>query len=71
MAFYGCDTLENVYLTNSITKFDVAAFWYCTSLTEFHFDGTVEEWNAIDKGANWDRGLNDYTVYCTDGEIKG
>lgn len=71
MAFYGCDTLEKVYLSNSITRFDVAAFWYCTSLTEFHFDGTVEEWNAIDKGANWDRGLNDYTVYCTDGEIKG
>ena len=71
MAFYDCDNIEKVYLSNSVTKFDVAAFWYCDNLTEFHFDGTVEEWNAINKGANWDRGLNSYTVYCTDGEIKG
>lgn len=70
-AFYDCDSIEKVYLTNSITKFDVAAFWHCDNLTEFYFDGTVEEWNAINKGANWDRGLNGYTVYCTDGEIKG
>ena len=71
MAFYDCDTIERVYLTNNITKFDVAAFWNCDNLSEFHFDGTMEEWTAIDKGDNWDRGLYSYTVYCTDGEIQG
>ena len=43
---------------------------YCMSLTEIHYDGTMEEWGAITK--YWD--LSAYsvpcTIYCTDGEIK-
>ena len=30
---------------------------------------TLEQWNAIEKGVDWDLDTADYTIYCTDGQI--
>ena len=40
-----------------------------TSLISFIFDGTIEQWMNLSKGIDWDNGTDDYTIYCTDGEI--
>ena len=44
-----------------------SAFQNCERLVKITFGGTVEEWNAIEKGTDWDEGTGDYTVYCTNG----
>ena len=61
--------LEKVTLPASITEIGKAAFYQCKSLTDITFLGTVEQWNAIEKGTNWDKDSGNYTVHCTDGDI--
>ena len=61
--------LEKVTLPASITEIGKAAFYQCTSLTDITFLGTVEQWNAIAKSADWDKNSGNYTVHCTDGDI--
>ncbi len=65
-----CPNLEKMTITSNIMAFYKNAFEGCEKLTEIHFQGTVEQWNAIAKGEDWDKNTGDYTVYCTDGEIK-
>ena len=67
--FCNNETITTVYLTTNITEFSSAAFAYCDNLKTFNYEGTMEQWNAIVKGENWDLGLTDYVVNCTDGVI--
>ena len=67
-AFYGCFRLTSVTIGNGVTSIGSDAFYNC-SLTEIHFGGTKEQWQAISKGSWWNSNDN-YTIYCTDGEIK-
>lgn len=46
-----------------------SAFSYCDSLTSITFEGTVDQWNAIEKGTDLNVTTPDYTIYCTDGQI--
>ena len=34
------------------------------------YDGTVAEWNAVEKDANWYVSSSSFTVICTDGKIE-
>ena len=63
-------TASEIVLSKNIKKIEASAVCWCDNLTAIRYDGTVEEWNAIEKEAGWDNGTNNYTVYCTDGEIK-
>ena len=38
--------------------------------TAINFNGTLEQWEAINKNNGWDSGIGNYTVYCLDGKIK-
>ena len=66
-AFSDCSSLTSVTLPESVTTFASGIFHSCTALTNITFEGTVEEWNAINKGENWDYNADNYAVYCTDG----
>ena len=68
--FYNCKNMTSVTIPDGVTKIENYAFCFCSSLTEIHYDGTIEEWNAIEKGDIWDQFSGSYTIYCTDGEIK-
>lgn len=46
--------LTYVKLPRSITKIDMDAFAGSWELTAIHYEGTEEEWNAIDKATDWD-----------------
>ena len=61
--------LEKVVLPGSIKTIYSAAFYRCTSLKTIQYDGTVEQWKAIKKSADWDKESGNYTVYCTDGTV--
>lgn len=61
--------LEKVVLPSSIKTIYSGAFYRCTSLKTIQYDGTVEQWKAIKKSADWDKDSGSYTVYCTDGTV--
>ncbi len=74
--FYGCSELTNVTIPASVTSIEEFAFYNCSSLTNIQFEGTVENWQAIQieqSGHSWQPTWNmntgDYTITCTDGKI--
>ena len=68
-AFAGC-TFSSITIASTVREIENTAFEDCTQLTEIIFEGTAEEWNAIEKGDNWDRNTGDYVVRCTDGVVE-
>ena len=68
-AYYMCDSLTSITIPDSVTSIGHDAFSGCSSLTTIDYDGTIAEWNAISKGSSWNLNTDNYTVYCTDGEI--
>lgn len=69
-AFSTCTKLKEVILPNSITTIGFAIFSACTSLETLTYNGTMAQWNAINKNANW-KGSNTplSKIVCTDGTI--
>ena len=37
-------------------------------MTRITYTGSIEQWNAITKGVNWNYGVPATVVYCTDGD---
>ena len=69
-AFYSCIWLTNIEIPSSVTSIGEAAFFYCIRLESMSFSGTVEQWNAITKGNNWNLQLSATYVQCTDGQVQ-
>ena len=68
-AFYYCTSITSITIPNSVTTIKSWALEGCYfTLTSIIFEGTMEEWNAIDKGENWNYGISIY-VQCTDGQV--
>ncbi len=67
-AFYDCESLTSVEIPNSVTSIGDYAF-ASTAITDIHYSGTKEQWNAISKQSAWDIFMGEYTVHCTDGDI--
>lgn len=68
-AFEFCENLTSITISNSVIRIGDGAFYNCYKLTSITFQGTVDEWNAIEKDPDWDSYTGNYTIYCTDGEI--
>lgn len=68
-AFDGCDNLISITLPNTIELIVYNAFTG-SNITEIKFDGTVAEWNAIEKNTLWNNGLKAEKIICSDGEVK-
>ena len=69
-AFRDCSGLTSVTIGNGVTEIGKSAFAGCTGLTQITFKGTTEQWKNIEKSEDWDVDTGDYTVHCTDGELK-
>lgn len=68
-AFRGCTGLTEISLPEGVTNISEEAFYGCANVTVIKFGGTVEQWNAITKGFDWDTNMGDYTVRCSDGNV--
>lgn len=69
-AFDGCSGLTTVTLPSSISYIGNGAFSGCDALTDIYYNGTYEQWKALNKGSNWlDTGIN-FTLHCTDGDYS-
>ena len=39
----------------------------CINITNINFNGTKEQWQAINKATTWNKNTGDYTVTFSDG----
>ena len=58
--------LEKITLPTSIRKLCSGVMQNCPSLETIEYQGTIEEWRAIEKEDGWGP---DYTVVCSDGRL--
>ena len=68
-AFYGCSSLKEIIIPDSVTSIGDGAFYGCDSLTSIEFKGTVEEWDAIEKGGSWNDNVPATEVVCSNGTV--
>ncbi|MBQ9131078.1 MAG: leucine-rich repeat protein [Clostridia bacterium] len=68
-AFGGCSNLVSAVLPSTLLDIANGLFVGCEALREINYGGTVEQWNALKKGANWDAATGDYVVHCVDGDV--
>ncbi|MDE7306679.1 MAG: leucine-rich repeat domain-containing protein, partial [Clostridia bacterium] len=68
-AFRGCDLLTNITIGKGVNLIGICAFDGCRALTDITYNGTKQQWNAINKRIYWNDNTGNYTVHCTDGNI--
>ena len=61
--------LTYIQIPNTVTSINDNAFTGCTELTDFRYNGTVEEWGAITLGTDWNKDAGFTVVHCTDGDV--
>ena len=62
--------VTSIVIPKTVTVIEAGAFQYCWDLTEIRFDGTVAEWNAIEKENEWNTAMNENCiVHCADGTV--
>ena len=66
--FRNCTSLVRVIIPK-ISSLPIGIFQGCAALTDIFYEGTTAEWEALEKGQNWNLSTGAYTVHCTDGDI--
>ncbi|MBQ4141633.1 MAG: leucine-rich repeat protein [Clostridia bacterium] len=67
---YSCRVLKEISLPSTLTALESVALFDLPALEKLYYSGTVEEWNAIEKGEKWYVGTPAFKVVCSDGEIE-
>ena len=68
-AFDGCKSLELITISSSLKSIGNGAFDGCSKLKSIRFQGSKEEWRAIEKESAWNNWTGNYTVCCTNGKL--
>jgi len=69
-SFTFCTGLEKLTLPETIESIGMEAFAGCLALTEIVFQGTKAQWEAIEKGEDWAKGVENCIIRCQNGEIE-
>lgn len=67
-AFEGSE-IASINIPVSVTRIETFAFFDCAELTEIRYEGTTEQWNALEKDGSWDKNTGNYVVNCSDGTL--
>lgn len=62
--FEACTSLQSITIPESVEKIESNAFLRCTALTSIIFQGSQEQWDAIEKENDWNKGAAEFTVTC-------
>lgn len=68
-AFINCSYLETISISGLISEIPESIFKNCVSLETIEFKGTIAQWNALEKGENWNQDTPASLIHCSDGEI--
>ena len=66
-AFYGCGHIKTFYFPHSLQYIAYSAILNCAYIEQAHYNGTVEEWTAIDKHSGWNLHAYQFPIHCTNG----
>ena len=69
-AFEDCDSLTSVTILDGVTRIGNNAFYNCDSLTSVTFEGTMAEWEAVEKVWDWNDDCPFTEVKCSDGTVS-
>lgn len=61
--------LQEIYLSSNIKRINDHMIYNCHNLKSINYNDTIVHWYAIYKRSEWDKYTDDYTIYCTDGQI--
>ncbi len=67
-AFRNCLSLESITLPASLTHLGQGLFSYAARLTSITYEGTKASFQAM-SARNWNLGISDVVIYCTDGNL--
>ncbi len=62
-------SLTHIYIPKTLKRIDNGAFLDLIALENIAFEGTIEEWNEIEKYSGWNNGVPATKVICSDGEV--
>jgi hypothetical protein len=68
-AFYSCSSLKSIVIPKSVASIDSKVFAFCNALEEIYYDGSIEEWNRIEKHEKWLDYSSVKVIHCTDGDL--
>jgi hypothetical protein len=69
-AFFRCDLLNFITITNSVMSIGKSAFFRCKELDSIRFGGTIAQWKQIELGIRWKYRSSAKLVLCTDGDLE-
>ena len=64
-AFFACKELKAITIPNTVTSIGEMAFSNCGMLELITYVGTEAQWEAVEKGKDWDKGAGKHVIDCT------
>lgn len=70
--FLRCLKLKNFTITKSCKDIQEGCFNYCEVLTEINYEGSIAEWNSVNKRSGWDNTIDGHIlkIHCLDGYLE-
>ena len=69
MAFVSIKGLKSITIPDSVTKFGWLIISLCDDFKTINYQGTMEQWNAIEKQNGWVQNSGNVVIHCNDGDI--